>query len=493
MTQRLTSALNRILGSACAVAVVLSLASFRLLSRRASDEAEATAVLRTREILNGQMADLTRELRDESDTVLRLRSEIVVVNYRRVALAIGVYGSDKRPVFESNPELALGSVLDDDGMRTRLVDGRAIVWKPIELGGTRLGYAVYSTVVEQDQRLVSTSMAISIVSLVLAMAVVFIASRAAIRRLVVVPIAQINDELPRLRDIVDGTAPVRSSERHDSSRTATKMAGGALEIGLLRAALVQFSLRLRQASEDRRHAESELTRSRAIRDLARQTGHDIRSPLAVLETMLGSDAPLSPDRLRLLRSAVARMQEIAANLLNLEKQHETTAPADAGGSHAAGADLAAAVRELVEEKRVLAPAGVELSIQSDIGAGGGAMLAVPPDQLRRVIANLLANAFEAASPPHVTRVGVEIGWHADELVVVVRDDGPGIPEGLRSRLFQRGFTAGKAHGHGLGLAYVKERVEAWGGTVALLPSSTGCVFEIRVPAAPAPGAVRAGA
>jgi signal transduction histidine kinase len=66
--------------------------------------------------------------------------------------------------------------------------------------------------------------------------------------------------------------------------------------------------------------------------------------------------------------------------------------------------------------------------------------------------------------------------------VVVADSGPGVPRKLRSRIFDAGFST-KERGWGIGLALTKRIVEEnHGGTLRLLPSSKGAVFEVNLPA-----------
>jgi signal transduction histidine kinase len=105
-------------------------------------------------------------------------------------------------------------------------------------------------------------------------------------------------------------------------------------------------------------------------------------------------------------------------------------------------------------------------------------------QLAQVVRNLVDNAQRHAA----TRVAVSLRNESGELVLVVDDDGPGIPEADRERVFDR-FTRldaarGRADGGaGLGLAVVRRVVEQHGGTVAISDSPLGGArFEVRLPA-----------
>ena len=92
----------------------------------------------------------------------------------------------------------------------------------------------------------------------------------------------------------------------------------------------------------------------------------------------------------------------------------------------------------------------------------------PPDDLRRALVNLVDNAVRHAR----TSVEVEAAATADGVLVAVHDDGAGIPEAERDRVFERFTRLDEARdrdegGSGLGLAIVRELVRAHGGEVRL--------------------------
>jgi two-component system sensor histidine kinase PilS (NtrC family) len=105
--------------------------------------------------------------------------------------------------------------------------------------------------------------------------------------------------------------------------------------------------------------------------------------------------------------------------------------------------------------------------------GGPARVEGDEDLLHRIVWNLVLNAVQAGGPG--ARVAVRLSRPgADQLplgvaieapvALAVADNGPGIPEGVRGRLFQP-FVSGRAGGSGLGLAIVQRAVEAHRGVV----------------------------
>ena len=107
-----------------------------------------------------------------------------------------------------------------------------------------------------------------------------------------------------------------------------------------------------------------------------------------------------------------------------------------------------------------------------------------------MVRNLVDNAARHAD----ARVEVALRDGGDHVDLIVEDDGPGIPEDQRERVFERFVRLDEARsrdagGSGLGLAIVKEIVSAHGGTVAVSTAGLGGArFVVRLPAATDPDA-----
>jgi signal transduction histidine kinase len=100
-----------------------------------------------------------------------------------------------------------------------------------------------------------------------------------------------------------------------------------------------------------------------------------------------------------------------------------------------------------------------------------------PDQITRVLTNLLLNATQAMDG--TGRIRLEGALVGDEVKLRVRDSGPGVPAEIRHRVFEALFTT-KAKGTGLGLALCRRIAESHGGTVVLEPSAEGATFLISI-------------
>ncbi len=134
---------------------------------------------------------------------------------------------------------------------------------------------------------------------------------------------------------------------------------------------------------------------------------------------------------------------------------------------------------------------VTVACCGDLTAAEGLPFNTDAEKLHRILANLLANAIEYNNAGKTVRI--EALKDNDVLRVSIADEGIGISQQERARLFERfrqldrGSTK-KHRGHGLGLSITKALVEMLGGKVTLADAAGGgCVFQIVVPEAAAAG------
>ena len=150
-------------------------------------------------------------------------------------------------------------------------------------------------------------------------------------------------------------------------------------------------------------------------------------------------------------------------------------------------DLPEVVREAASELQSIAGEhAFALDLDDDIAVHG------TRDDLHRLALNLMENALRFT--PAGTRVEVSVQRTGTTVVLAVEDDGPGVPEDLRDRVFER-FVRGAGDGggsSGLGLAIVKAVAEGHGGTVQMAPplDGVGARFVVELPVLAVPsGAV----
>jgi signal transduction histidine kinase len=213
----------------------------------------------------------------------------------------------------------------------------------------------------------------------------------------------------------------------------------------------------------------------AQRRFVADASHELRNPIAIIQTNLDvAEDELGP-RASVVRRATARMAQLVDDLLALARTE-----GDARRGRVALVELAA---EVAEEHAALAGArGVRIAVE-----GSGAEVVGDADALRRAVANLVDNAIRVS--PAGGTVSVVVADGSDGVRLDVRDLGPGIPAEEQERVFERfwradGSRSRASGGSGLGLAIVRRIVELHEGTVAVesVPGLGAC-FTIRLPAA----------
>jgi signal transduction histidine kinase len=212
--------------------------------------------------------------------------------------------------------------------------------------------------------------------------------------------------------------------------------------------------------------------------------HELRTPIAVLQTELetllrGEHPPDVREALRAAADEADHLARLADDLLLLARSSEgglelRPEPLDA-------AELLARARDRFEERAAAQGRGIELDV-----APGLALLA-DPLRMRQALGNLVDNALRHGAGD----VALAARGTGGGTAIEVADEGPGFPAGIADRAFERfarGDEARTRGGAGLGLAIVRELVEAMGGTVEASSSvGEGSTFAFTLRVANAPG------
>ncbi|MQA77659.1 MAG: HAMP domain-containing protein [Streptosporangiales bacterium] len=221
---------------------------------------------------------------------------------------------------------------------------------------------------------------------------------------------------------------------------------------------------------------------RAQRQFVDDASHELRSPLAIIrvnvDTVLAAPDATDDERRRaalVVDRATTRMTQLIEDLL-------ATARRSGPAFHDTDVDLAVVVREAVEEFEPLA-AERDLAIVSRLEQGLTRI--GDHDALRRAVGNLLSNAVSLATSG--TAITVAAGRAEPWLWIAVRDAGPGISPDDQTRVFDRFWRAQEgrrtgSRGAGLGLAIVRQIVEAHAGHVRLFSvPDVGSTFVLWLP------------
>ena len=216
--------------------------------------------------------------------------------------------------------------------------------------------------------------------------------------------------------------------------------------------------------------------------------HELRSPLASLRTQLevALAHPRGQDWAHVVSEGLVDVHRMAVlvDVLLLLARLGAADPSSAAGP-ARVVDLAALARE-----RAAASRRVPVVVEAPTSSDDGCLVRGSPRAYERLLDNLLDNAARHAA----TRVGCSVRRRhevpdADEVVLEVVDDGPGIDEADRERVFERFARLDAARdrdagGAGLGLAIVRAVAEAAGGTVQATgraDGAPGARLVVRIP------------
>lgn len=263
--------------------------------------------------------------------------------------------------------------------------------------------------------------------------------------------------------------PVERMRREVEAITATQLdrrvqAGAEDEIGRLASTMNAMLDRLERASERQR---------RFVADAS----HEVRIPLTRMRSALELARAGHTDAGEAIASAIEDTEAMEALL----EQLLFLARSDEGAEHPSLRPLDLDTVVFTETDRLLDRARVEV----DRSQVSGAHVLGDRSLLARAVRNLLDNAERHAEGA----VAVSLAEVGEQAVLRVADDGPGVPDGAREVIFERFGRADEARtselgGTGLGLAIARQIADAHHGTLDLLDSTRGAVFELRIPIVP---------
>jgi signal transduction histidine kinase len=215
-------------------------------------------------------------------------------------------------------------------------------------------------------------------------------------------------------------------------------------------------------------------RSRYLRDFAAAVSHELKTPITgikgVLELLVEHPEMSDEERRRFLANAGAdadRLSHLLRRLLDLARADMASAPEDAAtvpeGPALKVADAHRAPGFTVDVKLADTPA-----------------VAAPAELIEVVLETLVENSRQAGA----ARVTIAGRLEGRKVRIAVEDDGQGIAEADRERIFEPFHTSRRGEGgSGLGLSIARSLLTACGGTIAAARSDAGARFELCLPAA----------
>ncbi|WP_328331368.1 MULTISPECIES: HAMP domain-containing sensor histidine kinase [unclassified Streptomyces] len=235
------------------------------------------------------------------------------------------------------------------------------------------------------------------------------------------------------------------------------------------------------------------------KELVANVSHELRTPIAalraVLENVVDGVSAADPETMRTALKQTERLGRLVETLLDLSRLDNGVVPlkaarfevwpylsgvlkeANLAAAQRAGASGSGGQHTRTDVHLHLDVSPPELTAHADA------------ERLHQVVANLIDNAVKHSPPHGRVTVRARRGQQPESLDLEVTDEGPGIPEAERHRVFER-FNRGRAPsphgpgsdgGTGLGLAIARWAVDLHGGRIGVAESSRGCRIRVTLP------------
>lgn len=248
----------------------------------------------------------------------------------------------------------------------------------------------------------------------------------------------------------------------------------------LRHRWIAADLSRQRVDTDAERASAESRHARSLSELSAAIAHEIRNPITAAKSLVQQIAedPALPENREYATVAVQELDRVERSIAHLlrfaREEPRRVVTAELGTIVNAAIAL---LRDRLDEQRV------EVRVAADFDDMG--TLEADPEQLRRVLANVIGNAIDALVDAGTTepRIDVRGGQNLahTEAWLTVTDNGPGIPAENIGKVFTPFYTS-KASGTGLGLALSKKIVEEHGGSIEVKsPPGSGAEFLITLP------------
>ncbi len=304
--------------------------------------------------------------------------------------------------------------------------------------------------------LVKTSVFISLV----AGLGVFLALSIAIVR----PIQRLTDEVQRFKTNPEDLTILPSAKRRRD------------EIGQIEGELASMQEEVRNALRSR-------ARLAALGQAVSKINHDLRNML--------TSAQMASDRLAMsgdpqVAKALPRLERALDRALSLAQNVLAYGKTDEHAPQIQIVRLKDLAEASAEDAGLCLPGATGDGVRFTLRSPKGFSFEADPEQMYRLLVNLMRNARQAIElqPNRRTlgRVTITAVKTSEHVLLIVADNGPGIPEKLRERLFQPFTSSSTPGGTGLGLAIARELAQLHGGDVNLLQTDAdGTSFEIKLP------------
>lgn len=243
--------------------------------------------------------------------------------------------------------------------------------------------------------------------------------------------------------------------------------------------ILQSLLIIALINSTRRSEELKRLDEMKISKLARQMSHDIRSPLATLNTILSDLEGIPSESFSLIERSIKRINDISNSLFehkSFSEDMRTLPP------KILPINILKALEETIEEKIIEYKENSNVSISIQHFSSTKVICKIDEVEFKRSISNLINNSVESIkSSRSKLNIHIQIQVTLNDAIINIRDNGVGIPHSVIERIGKIEFTT-KKFGNGLGLIHTFENVKNWNGMTTITSSpEVGTCITITLP------------
>lgn len=209
----------------------------------------------------------------------------------------------------------------------------------------------------------------------------------------------------------------------------------------------------------KKQQKDQLSEELKFNQLSRQIFHDIKSPLAVLNTITTITIDQDHNEKKLIQESIKQINETANKILSISKKEIQLSPINYFN-----------IKKLITE--TISIKKIEYSnIEINLKLSGDISCLLSETDFKNVLSNIINNSFEATSPQK-TIINIEERISNDKYQLIIKDNGPGIPINILQKLGQEEVTSKKT-GNGIGILYAKNIINSFGGQFEIESSELG--------------------
>lgn len=205
-----------------------------------------------------------------------------------------------------------------------------------------------------------------------------------------------------------------------------------------------------------------------------QAAHDLSSPISAIKIVAHQLRTTNEKIYNLLKSSTEQLQDISSQLLVDHRQQKNQVEIDFF-------DLENNISQIITNKRHELKGIPNLFIMYRFHSPLVKPVRVAKSEFYRVLSNIINNGVEATMDRNERRINVIVEPESDYVCVLVSDNGSGIPEEIKSSIFEENFTT-KKEGTGIGLSFSQAIVRKWGGRIYVKATGEkGSTIAIEIP------------